>query len=210
MRHWPAILLAAALAPLGAAAHEGVSHATPAEAATHSAPPAAPPAGPAEPFPIDIRPHFRLIDQTGRAVTEAEFAGRPMAIFFGYANCESICSVALPNLGTALDLLGPEGAAFAPIMITVDPARDTPEAMARRLPEYHSRLIGLTGSEAALAEAQAAFQIDVKQVTATPEGAPVYAHGSFIYLVGRDGTVTSVLPPILAPERIAELMRRLL
>jgi protein SCO1/2 len=82
--------------------------------------------------------------------------------------------------------------------------------MARRLPDYHPRLIGLTGSETALAEARAAFQVEAKQVAATPEGAPIYAHGSFIYLIGRDGAVKSILPPILAPERMAELMRKYL
>jgi len=200
-------LLLAALLAAGAAAsagaHDGVVHATPSEADAHTAAPV-----PALPFPVKIRPRFALTDQTGRAVTEADFAGRPMAVFFGYANCESICSVALPSLAAALDVLGPEGEAIAPVLITVDPARDTPETMASRLPDYHPRLIGLTGTEAALAEARAVFQVESQQVTTTPEGAPVFAHGSFIYLVGRDGEVKSLLPPILSPERMAELMRR--
>ena len=192
MRLWLALALAV-----------GIAQPAPAHEAT-------PATGPALPFPIEITPRFALFDQTGRAVTQADFAGRPMAIFFGYANCEAICSVALPSLAAALDLLGPEGAEIAPILITVDPARDTPEAMARRLAQYHPRLIGLTGSEAALAEARAVFQIEVKQVAETPDGAPLYAHGSFIYLVGRDGVVKSLLPPILSPERMAELMRKYL
>ena len=166
--------------------------------------------GPAQPFPIEITPRFALIDQTGRAVTHADFAGRPMVIFFGYASCQSICSVALPGIAAALDILGPEGAEIAPILITVDPARDTPAAMARRLAQIHPSLIGLTGSEAALAEARAVFQIEVRQVAETPDGAPLYAHGSFIYLVGRDGVVKSLLPPILSPERMAALMRKYL
>jgi protein SCO1/2 len=198
-----ALLLAAGLAA-PAIAHDGVAHPTPAQAVAHDS------GAPALPFPLHIEPRFALTDQTGRAVTQADFAGRPMAIFFGYASCESICTVALPSLAAALDILGPEGSEIAPILITVDPARDTPQAMARRLPDYHPRLIGLTGSETALAEARAAFQVEAKQVAATPEGAPIYAHGSFIYLIGRDGAVKSILPPILAPERMAELMRKYL
>ena len=196
-------MLAASLVTT-ASAHDGIEHATSAEAASHLAEPG----DPTLPFPVEIRPRFALIDQTGRAVTEADFAGRPMAIFFGYANCESICSVALPTIGTALDLLGEQAAEIVPMMITVDPARDTPEAMAARLPEFHPSLIGLTGSPEALDAARAVFQVDARQVTETADGAPVYAHGSFIYLVGGDGVVKSVLPPILAPERIAELMRK--
>jgi protein SCO1/2 len=196
-------MLAALAGP--ALAHDGVIHPTSTEAGAHEAA-----ASPALPFPIHIEPRFALIDQTGRAVTQGDFAGQPMAIFFGYASCEAICSVALPSLAAALDLLGPDGAQIAPILITVDPARDTAEAMSRRLPDYHPRLIGLTGSEAALRQARAVFQIEARQVAETAEGAPIYAHGSFIYLVGRDGVVKSVLPPILSPERIAELMRKYL
>ena len=186
-----------------ALAHDGAVHAATTEATAHEA-------GPALPFPVEITPHFDLIDQTGHAVSQADFAGRPMVIFFGYANCEAICSVALPSLAAALDLMGAEGAEIVPILITVDPARDTPEAMALRLPQYHPRLNGLTGSTAALAEARAVFQVDASQVSETIGGAPIYAHGSFIYLVGRDGEVKSLLPPILAPERMAELMRKYL
>ncbi len=210
-----ALALTVALAAATAArAHDGVVHGTATEAAEHAAgagagaPYLTTAAAPALPFPVEIRPHFALTDQTGRAVTEADFAGRPMAVFFGYASCESICTVALPAVGAALDILGERGAEIVPLMITVDPARDTPEAMARKLPEYSQRLIGLTGSGAALAEARAAFQVEATEVARTPEGAPVYAHGSFIYLVGRDGMVVSVLPPILSPERIAELMAK--
>ncbi len=195
-----------AMAAGAAAAHDGVDHATSAEATAHAAETGAVDSGPASPFPVDIRPRFALIDQTGRAVTQADFAGRPMAIFFGYANCEAICSVALPSLGAALDLLGDQAAEIAPILITVDPTRDTPATMAARLQEYHPRLIGLTGSPEALDAVRAVFQIEAKQVTETVDGDPVYAHGSFIYLVGRDGVVKSVLPPILSAERIAELI----
>jgi protein SCO1/2 len=166
-----------------------MQHATRAEVTAH--PDAT---GAAQAFPIEITPRFRLIDQSGRTVTEADFTGRPMVIFFGYANCESICSVALPRMGAALDMLGGRAEEITPIMITVDPARDTPEALARKLPQHHLRLIGLTGDEAALAAARAAFQVE--------------AHGSFIYLVGRDGLVRSVLPPVLGPEHIAALIRK--
>ena len=205
MRSALVLILATALAPATVLAHDGVTRPTATDATTRQAA-----ASPPLPFPIEITPRFALIDQTGSAVTQANFAGRPMAIFFSYANCEAICSVALPSLAAALDLLGDEGEAIAPILITVDPARDTPEAMAINLPQYHPRLIGLTGSDDALASARAAFQIEASEVATTPEGAPIYAHGSFIYLVGRDGRVKSVLPPILSPERIAELMRKYL
>lgn len=164
-------------------------------------------AGGALPFPVQISPRFALTDQTGRAVTEADYAGKRVALFFGYAQCESICTVALPVIGQALDILGAEGADIVPLMITVDPERDTPQAMAATLPKYSPRLVGLTGSAEALAAARAVFQVEAKELARGPDGGAIIAHGSFIYLIGRDGQVRTLIPPILAPERIAELMR---
>ena len=202
MRLGLALILAVGLAQT-ALAHDGATAATTTDAAAHEA-------GPTLPFPVEITPHFALIDQTGRAVTQADFAGRPMVIYFGYASCPGICPVALAHIAEALDILGPDGADIAPILITVDPARDTPAAMAEALAKYHPRLIGLTGSEAALAEVRAVFQVDTRQIAETPEGGAIFAHGSFIYLFGSDGTIKSLLPPNLPPERLAELMRKYL
>jgi len=215
-------------APGPAGAHDGVDHGTEAEAKAHLAETdrakaaaagadaadrpegaegaaKAPPA--ALPFPVEIRARFALTDHTGRQVTEADFAGTPMAIFFGYANCEAICSVALPRLGQALDLLGEDADGLAPLVITVDPARDTVATMGPALAKWHPRLIGLTGSDAALAAARAAFQVESKAIGEDLDGQPIYAHGSFIYLIGPDGKVATLLPPILGPERMAEIIR---
>jgi len=198
-----ALVFLALAAP--ASAHDGIAHPGAEAASAHEAA-----AGPPLPLPVQIEARFALTDQSSRAVTQADFAGRPMVLFFGYANCQSICSVALPAMAAALEILGHEGAAIAPVLVTVDPARDTPAALAEALPRYHPRLIGLTGSGSALADARAAFQVETSRVAALPEVGPVYAHGSFLYLIGPDGVVRAVLPPILAPERIAELMRKYL
>ena len=195
----PALALLALLAAAPAAAHDGVVHTTGEEAAAHAAT--------AIPFPIEIEARFDLVDHTGRAVTQADFEGQPMLLFFGYASCQAICSTALPRMAEALDLLGAAGKTITPVMITVDPARDTQQSMADALPRYHDRLLGLTGSDTALAEARAAFQVEAKKVADAPDG-PIYAHGSFIYLIGPDGRVLALMPPILAPERIAALIEK--
>ena len=203
------LCLAAALVALPASAHDGVVHQSEAEAQAHRAETGAAVGKPtpALPFPVEIDAKFALLNQNGEAVTEKDFAGKPMAIFFGYANCEAICSVALPRLGQALDLLGSEADGLSPLVITVDPARDTPETMGPALAKWHPALRGLTGTEAALAEARRAFQVETSLVGEDPEGNPIYAHGSFIYLIGADGKVLTLLPPILGPERMAEILR---
>ncbi|MGI9407548.1 MAG: SCO family protein, partial [Hyphomicrobiaceae bacterium] len=139
------------------------------------------------PFPSKIGGDFDLIDQTGARRRLKDFSGKPLLIFFGYARCEAICSVALPRMAETVDMLEAKGINVQPVLITVDPDRDTPEAMAEALPKHHERLVGLTGSRAAIDKAQAAFQVESKVVFTDPDGGKVFAHGSFIYLMGRDG-----------------------
>ena len=204
MRFAWALLGAALVWP--AFAHDGVEHKTPEEAAAHRSETAKVAPTPGLPFPVDIRAEFALTDHTGREVTHRDYAGKTMAIFFGYANCQAICSVAMPRLGAALDILGEKAGGVAPLLITVDPERDTVGNMGPALAKWHPKLVGLTGSEDALATARAAFQVERQHVTNDPAGEPIYSHGSFIYLIGPDGKVLTLLPPILGPERMAEVI----
>lgn len=99
-----------------------------------------------------------------------------------------------------------EGVSVTPLLVTVDPERDTAESLAIAAERSHPRLIALTGTPAQLDEAYKAFQIERKVVFVDPEYGAVYAHGSYIYLLAPDGTFKTLFPPILSPERIAELV----
>ncbi len=164
----------------------------------------------ASPFPADIGGAFALIDQDGRPVTEADFHGRFMLVFFGFARCEGICPVGLQRMTAALDLLGEAGADLQPVLITVDPENDTPEVLAKRVAEIHPRLIGLTGTPEAVAAARRAYKVDAKPVGQSWKGTPLINHGSFLYLMGPGGELLTVLPPVLGPQRLAEILRRYL
>lgn len=158
----------------------------------------------AEPLPFEIGGPFTLTDQTGAVRTEDSLRGTPSLLFFGYASCQAICSVALPRMAEAVDLLAEQGTEVRPVLITVDPARDTPERLAEAAPAIHPRLLALTGDDAALGAAQRAYRVESKPIGEDIEG-PIYAHGSFIYLIGADGRALTLMPPILGAKRIAEI-----
>jgi len=165
---------------------------------------------PAEPFPVDIGGDFALVDHTGKPVTDADYRGRYMLVFFGYAQCDSICPVGLKRMAEAVDLLGEDGAQVQPILITVDPEHDTPEALAAHLPTIHPRLVGLTGTPEAVAAAMKSYKVSAKPMGQSWKGTPVISHGSYIYLMGPDGALLSVLPPVLSSEAMAGIIRRYL
>ncbi|MDH3472594.1 MAG: SCO family protein [Rhodospirillales bacterium] len=193
-----------------AAAHEGHEKAA-AEAAGRAPDSAAETAGEAPAaFPFEVGGPFALIDHTGRAVTERDFLGSYLLVFFGYAGCEAICPVGLKRMAEVLDLLGEDGARIQPLLITVDPERDTPEVLATRVAEGHPRLIGLTGTAAQLAAVAKAYNVGSKFVGTSWKGDPILSHGSYIYLMGPDGGFATLLPPVLPPDAMAKTIRNYL
>ncbi len=156
-------------------------------------------------FPTVKNGDFTLVDHRGNERTTANPAGEYQLLFFGYAKCKAICSVALPTMAEATDLLDAIGHPVTPVLVTVDPERDTVDALSDAVPEIHSKMVGLTGSDEALSQAYKAFQITKKFVFEHPDEGPIYTHGSNIFLLGPDGTFKTLLPPITSPVRIAEI-----
>lgn len=159
------------------------------------------------PFPVQVGGPFDLVDHFGDRRTDRDFLGRHLLVFFGYANCPGICSAALPAMAAAVDALGSAADAVQPVLITVDPEWDTPGEMQRVLSAMHPRLLGLTGDAAALADVRRAYQVDVAKVGDDIFGKPIYSHGGFVYLMGPDGGLETVIPPILSPEQMASIIR---
>ncbi len=157
-------------------------------------------------LPVNLGGPFALVDQFGAARTQADPDGNLQLLFFGYASCQQICASALPQMADVADALALRGHAVTPVMITVDAARDTPARMAEELGAYSPLFVGLTGDAEALAAAHAAYQIDTVEMFTDPEWGPVYAHGSFIFVLDGDGRFLTALPPILPTDRLTDIV----
>ena len=130
-----------------------------------------------------------LIDQTGLRVTEADFKGRPSMVYFGFTYCPDICPMTLVTLNEAYERLPEEIEPPRTILISVDPERDTPEAMKAYIetPAFPDDIVGLTGSPADIRAAADAFSADYQRVE-TPESLADYTmdHTSILYLMDAD------------------------
>ena len=100
---------------------------------------------------------FTLVDQTGKTVTDQDFRGRYMLVFFGFTHCPDICPAELQVMSAALDELGPKADEVVPVFITLDPERDTQAAMGAYVKNFGSRFVGLTGSPEQIAAAAKAY-----------------------------------------------------
>lgn len=165
------------------------------------------PVAPPSPLPFDVGGAFNLVDQHGTPRSQADPDGRAQLLFFGYANCPGICSAAMPMMADATDLLADQGLPIRPVMITIDPERDQIADMDKPMALLHSDFIGLTGSEAALAQAYSAYSVEKELAYVDPEYGPVYSHGSFVYLLDAQGKVLTLFPPVLDATRVASIVQ---
>lgn len=155
-----------------------------------------------------IEGRFALTDHHGNTVTEADYSGRHMLVFFGFTHCKVVCPRALGKLSDVLDRLGDLADEIAPLYITVDPERDSPEVMKAFLEGGYPRFTGLTGTREQCDAAKKAFRVfaEKKPDPDDPEGYDV-PHTAFVYLLGRDGEYVAHFGDHLDAEELAAKLR---
>lgn len=151
---------------------------------------------------------FTLTDNKGARVTDADYRGRPMLIFFGFTSCPDVCPLTLQKLADALALAGPMPLEPRVLMISVDPARDTPEMLDSYVRSFRDDFIGLTGTEAEIDSVVGAYRAYAKRID-MPDSAMVYTmdHSSFIYVMGADGAFITVISPDGDAEAMAKALK---
>jgi protein SCO1/2 len=161
----------------------------------------------AEPLPLDIGGDFTLVDQRGDVRRSEGFDGRLRLVWFGYTECPHACSMALGTISAALDEMGAEAESVVPLFVTVDPEHDTPARMADHLANFHPSFVGLTGARDDIARVRAGYRAAAQRIANSGAFQRLFEHTTLIYLMGRGGEPLSLLPAMLPPERIAEIVR---
>lgn len=152
---------------------------------------------------------FRLVDQHGNTVTDADLKGRWSLIYFGYTHCPDACPTALNDIAIALDELGAKREAVRPVFITVDPERDTPEILKDYVASFDAPILALTGSPEEIARAAKAYRVYYAK-HAEPGGDYSMDHSSVIYVMDPEGRFTASFTHQSTPEEIAERLKKLL
>ncbi|BCW86897.1 hypothetical protein sos41_00190 [Alphaproteobacteria bacterium SO-S41] len=151
---------------------------------------------------------FALTDQDGKRVTEADFRGRYMLIFFGFTNCPDVCPMTLQRIADALDAVPALKERLTPVLITVDPERDTPAVMKEYVGFFGPEFRGLTGTQAEIDAVLKAYKVYAKKVP-LPDSALGYTmdHGGLIYLYGPDGAFVTAYDPSLDVTALAARLK---
>lgn len=155
---------------------------------------------------------FSLTDQNGRTVTERDFAGKYRIVYFGYTFCPDVCPVDVQTIGAGLKTFeareATKGADVVPIFVTVDPARDTPAVIKQFVANFHPRMVGLTGTSAAIAALAKAYGVYFAKQAPGPGGGYMVDHSRAAYLMDRDGEPVALLPAEQGAAQVADALQR--
>ncbi|MCX6018624.1 MAG: SCO family protein [Chloroflexi bacterium] len=154
---------------------------------------------------------FELTDQNGRQVKLSDFRGRPVLLAFGYTQCPDVCPLTLADFKQIKRNLGADADRVAFVLVSIDPARDTPEVMQRYLAVFDSKFIGLTGPDARIRSITDQFDASYeKQKPDAKSGSYSVAHTSFMYLFDAQNKWQLTYPFQSPAEIIAQDIRKFL
>lgn len=149
---------------------------------------------------------IELVDSNGSTVTQADFAGEPAVIYFGFTHCPDICPTSMYSLAAALE--EPGGYDVQPVLISLDPERDTPAVMRAYTATggFPPGLVGLTGTRAQVDAAKASFHVYSQRadIEGATDGAYNVDHSSFLYVVDGQWRTRAIFSTIGGtPEQMA-------
>jgi protein SCO1 len=130
----------------------------------------------------DIGGPFTLVNPAGQTVTDAEILAKPALVYFGYTFCPDVCPFDMARNVEAVDILEDRGFDVTPVFISIDPERDTPEALGDYAENMHPKLIALTGSPEQVKTASQAYKTFYRKQESDDEFYLV-DHSTFTYLM---------------------------
>jgi protein SCO1/2 len=161
-------------------------------------------------FLPDLR--FSLQGAGGKTVTQDDFKGKTVLMFFGYASCPDVCPTTMAQLSHVMENLGKDAQDVRILFISVDPHRDTPETLQAYVDVFDKNAIGLTGSEKQIADVarryRVAYQIE-KPAGDNPDNYQV-AHSRGVYIFDAKGRARLLAPDTESADTLTAGVRTVL
>jgi protein SCO1/2 len=150
---------------------------------------------------------FILTDQNGNTVTDRDFRGYPMLVFFGFTHCPDVCPTTLHEVSEIMRALGRDADRVKAAFITVDPERDTPAALNDYLSSFDPRLKGLTGDPIAITAVAKAYRVYFKKIPLNTGGYTM-DHTAIVYLMDKEGRFVAPFSLKRSAEAAADDLRK--
>jgi len=132
---------------------------------------------------------FELVDHDGKKVTDKDFHGKYMLIYFGYTFCPDVCPTELQVMTGALEKLGDKAKNIQSVFVSVDPERDSTSVMKDYVANFYPGMMGLTGTPEQISKVAKLYRVYYSKATEKGAEPDEYSmdHSSIVYLMGPDG-----------------------
>ena len=158
----------------------------------------------------DFANSMHLTDHTGKPRTLVDFKGKAVVLFFGYTHCPDICPTTMADLASAMKLLGSRSDQVQVLFVTLDPERDTQEVLAKYVPSFDQRFVGLYGTPAQIAETAKNFKIFYAKQQEPGKSGYSIDHSAGAYAFDKNGKVRIFIKYQQKPAEIAHDLKQLL
>ena len=150
---------------------------------------------------------FKLVDQEGRPVDQTILNGKWSLVFFGFTYCPEFCPTTLAEMAAVQQQLGEQARDLQMVFISIDPERDTPQALKDYLSSdgFPKGTVGLTGTPEQVAQAARAYRAFYQKV-GEGEGYTMN-HALTVYVMGPDGKFRTTLGYGLGPQKATQIVR---
>ena len=146
---------------------------------------------------------MRLAGDGGETVSLESYRGKVVLMYFGYTFCPDICPASLAELADAMELLGDRADDVQVVMVSVDPARDTPDVLADYMDHFDPRFVGLTGTDAEIAGVADSYGVFYEAQEGTAATGYLVDHLASVIVIDGDGRWVEILSYGTSSEQIA-------
>ncbi|HEU0117908.1 MAG TPA: SCO family protein [Alphaproteobacteria bacterium] len=150
---------------------------------------------------------FSLTDQDNKPVTDANYRGKYLLVYFGYTYCPDMCPTGLQSMAKSFDQLGADVSKVQGLFITIDPDRDTPAKLKEYTSSFHPKIVGLTGSAQQISSVAKEYQVYYKKGEQVDEHDYVMDHSSLIYLMNPDGKFIATFQEDVDPATLTKALQ---
>lgn len=151
--------------------------------------------------------NFTLTDAHGNPVSLRDFRGKVVLLYFGYTYCPDVCPATLTELKQAMAQLGKRAGDVQTIMVSVDPERDTPQALQEYVSYFDPSFIGLTGTESEVLAAATPLGVFFEKSEGTAATGYLIDHTATVLVIDRKGYLRLVYPFGTSGEDMATDLR---
>ena len=153
---------------------------------------------------------FTLTRDDGQVVTQKDYLGKTVLLYFGYTHCTDVCPTTLADLASILRKLGPAADLVRVLFVSVDPARDSPALLKTYVSAFGPWFVGLTGNQDQLLALTKRCRVAYRRGKLDASGNYTVYHSSMVFIFDRQGNARLLTSPGDKPTAITDDLKRLL